>query len=78
MIRPFSRFATGREISVFNVYLGIGEALLIPALARASHTRASAPGRLARKTASWVAVSTESLGSAFMLLETDAWKPSDN
>ena len=48
---------------------------LIPALASTSHTRASAPGRLARKTASWVPVSTESLGSAFMLLETDAWKP---
>src|SRR5712671_3027796 len=46
---------------------------LIPALASTSHTRASAPGRLARKTASWVPVFTESLGSAFMLLETDAW-----
>jgi len=49
MIRPFFRFATGREISVFNVHLGIGEAVLIPALASGSHTRASAPGRISKE-----------------------------
>ena len=42
-------FATGREISVFNVHLGIGEAVLIPALASGSHTRASAPGRISKE-----------------------------
>jgi hypothetical protein len=35
--------------------------MLLPAFASSSHTRASALGRFARKTASWVAVSTGSL-----------------
>src|SRR6476620_7063767 len=46
--------------------------MLTPAFASASHTRASAPGRFARKTASWVAVSTESLEGAFMPLQSQA------
>jgi hypothetical protein len=46
--------------------------MLIPALASASHTRAGAPGRLARQTANCGAVSMASLGCAFMLRHTDA------
>jgi len=43
---------------------------IIPALASTSHTRASAPGRLARKTASWVPRFYGKLGN----LRSRCWK----